>query len=120
MKDFFGNLKFSANNCSPIKGMNMKRFLLPVAATLLIVCAGCITPSAVMKSWVGHHESELVSAWGAPDSVIELQNGNKVYTWKRVRSDQYGVHQGRQSFTIDATGKAVSWSYENMPWFLRK
>jgi hypothetical protein len=68
-----------------------------------------------MKSWVGHEESELVSKWGAPDSIIELQNGNKVYTWKRMWSDQYGVYQGRQSFTIDATGKVIKWSHENMP-----
>ena len=98
----------------------MKRLVVPLVATLLVVCAGCTTPSAVMKSWVGHHESALISTWGAPDSVIELQDGNKVYTWKRVWSDQYGVHQGRQSFTVDATGKVVYGSYENMPLLLRK
>ena len=94
--------------------------LFLVSAMLSFFIAGCTTPTAVMKSWVGHHESELLSSWGAPDSMMELQDGTKVYTWKRVWSDNYGVHQGRQSFTIDTGGKVIKWSYENMPVILRK
>ena len=100
--------------------MNLKRYSLQLFAMLLIICVGCTTPSVVMKSWVGHHESELVSKWGAPDSIIELQDGKKVYTWKRGWSDQHGVYQGRQSFTIDTEGKVIYWSYENLPRFLWK
>jgi len=73
-----------------------------------------------MQSWVGAQESDLVSRWGAPDSMIELKDGTKVYTWKRVWSDDYGVHQGRTSFTISAEGKVVKWSYEGMPAYMLK
>jgi len=68
-----------------------------------------------MQSWVGHDESELLARWGSPDLVTELKSGEKVYTWKRIWSNQYGVRQGRQTFTIAPNGKVTHWSYENMP-----
>ena len=98
----------------------MKRIAAIIVIGTLIFLTGCTTPSAVMKSWVGHHESELLAKWGAPDSVMQLEDGKKIYTWKRVWSDQNGVHQGRQTFTIDTDGKITHWAHENMPWFQRK
>jgi hypothetical protein len=98
----------------------MGKFLFSVAIATSLFIAGCITTASVMQSWVGQHESKLVSKWGAPDSVVTLQDGSKVYTWIRIRGDASGVHQGRQSFTVDANGKITYWSYENMPRFQRK
>ncbi len=97
----------------------MKKYLILIVAILLIIVA-CTTPTAVMKSWVGHYESELYTSWGAPDLTVELKDGTKICTWKRVWSDSNGVHQGRQSFTIDTDGKVIKWSYEDMPAILRK
>jgi len=98
----------------------MKRYLFSAGIIMLLFIVGCTTPRAVMRSWVGHQESDLISSWGAPDSMVELKDGTKVYTWKRVWNDNYGVHQGRQSFTINAEGKVIKWSYENMPAIMRK
>lgn len=99
----------------------MKRYVLSagIIATLLFI-VGCTTPKAVMQSWVGEQESDLISRWGAPDSTVELKDGTKVYTWKRIWSDKRGVHQGRQSFTISAEGKVIKWSYGNMPAIMLK
>ena len=76
---------------------------------------GCTTPGTVMKSWVGHDESGLMAAWGAPDSTVNMANGSKVCTWKRIWNNQNGVYQGRQSFVIGSDGIIKSWSYDNMP-----
>lgn len=97
----------------------IKKILFLVVTIALLIITGCTTPKAVMESWVGKHESDLISNWGAPDSMLQLKDGTKVYTWRRVWSDNSGIHQGRQSFTIDAEGKVIKWSYENMPVILR-
>jgi uncharacterized protein YcfL len=98
----------------------MKKYLFSASILMLFLIVGCTTPTAVMQSWVGKQESDLISSWGAPDSMVELKDGTKVCTWKRVWTDNYGVHQGRQSFTINAEGKVIKWSYENMPAIMLK
>jgi hypothetical protein len=98
----------------------MRKNLFLFIEIIMFLFIGCTTPQTVMESWIGHSESELVSSWGAPDSTVELNDKTKVYTWKRLWSDDYGVHQGRQSFTIDANGKIIKWSYTNMPRIMKK
>jgi len=98
----------------------MKPFLLILIIASAISLAACTTPSAVMRSWVGNDESELLASWGAPDSMMVLDDGRKIYTWIRIWSDNSGVHQGRQTFTIDPDGKVSNYSYENMPPILMK
>lgn len=97
----------------------MKRVILLVVVVAVAGLVGCTTTSAVMKSWVGEDQAKLLTSWGAPDSAMTLDDGRKIYTWKRVWSDQHGVYQGRQTFTIDEHGKVTNWSYENMPRFQR-
>lgn len=93
----------------------MKHALSVLVILAAVFLVGCTTPSAVMKSWVGEDEAKLLASWGAPDSVMNLDDGRKIYTWKRIWSNQNGVYQGRQTFTVDADGTVTSWSYENMP-----
>ena len=93
----------------------MKTFLMLIILTAAVSISGCTTTSSVMRSWVGHDESKLLTSWGAPDTKMELDDGVKIYTWKRVWSNNYGIHHGRQTFTINADGKVTNWSYENMP-----
>ena len=95
----------------------MKRYLFSAGIIMLLFIFGCTTPGAIMQSWVGKQESDLISEWGAPDSVAELKDGTKVLTWKRKWDDN--KQEGRQSFTINAEGKVTNYSYENMPafWF---
>lgn len=75
--------------------MTLKRYVLSAGIiAMLLFIVGCTTPKTVMQSWVGEQESDLISRWGAPDSTVELKDGTKVCTWKRIWSDNYGVHQG--------------------------
>ena len=93
----------------------MKRYLFSAGIIMLLFIVGCTTPGAVMREWVGQQESDLISSWGAPDSIAELKHGTKVCTWKKIWNDNSGVRQGRQSFTINAEGKVIKSSYEGMP-----
>ena len=82
---------------------------------LLLLCIGlfgCATTSGTMKSWIGETETKLLSSWGAPDNALTLSDGSKVYTWKRLWGNG---NLGRQTFTISAEGKVISWAYDNMP-----
>lgn len=98
----------------------MKRYLFSAGIIMLLFIFGCTTPGAIMQSWVGKQESDLISEWGAPDSVAELKDGTKVCTWKRIWSSENRVRQGRQSFTINAEGKVIKGSYDGMPSVMRK
>jgi len=89
--------------------------------TIILICTSCITTtSSMMKSWVGHSETELLIRWGAPDLVQNLPSGEKVYTWKRFYENNQTLNVGRQSFVIDQNGIVEGWSYENIPWLTRK
>ena len=82
----------------------------------LIGLSGCTTTANKMASWVGRPEADLLSSWGAPDSSANLPNGTKIYTWKQPWQDANGgFHQGRATFTVDANGNVVNWSYQNLP-----
>src|SRR5437879_4213359 len=90
--------------------------LIPLVVAGISILSACTTTDNVMKSWMGQPESKLLARWGAPDSLRELPDGTKVYTWKRIWYDQAGYpQQGRQTFTVDAAGFVKSWSYENLP-----
>lgn len=67
----------------------MKRIILWLAVILLL--CGC-TNSAVVEqerykqlcqTWMGHDQNELLRAWGYPQQVNDMPNGNKVYTYIR-------------------------------------
>lgn len=98
----------------------MHRIAQRVLAVALVVVAlsGCATRiNRVMDSWVGHHESELLAAWGAPQVVLSNGYGGKVlvYTARRAYTTPAtatttvtGTAQTRGSLTtIDATGATV-------------
>lgn len=86
-----------------------------IVLALIFVVSGCMTTSKIMESWIGSSEESLLASWGSPDLSTNLDNGQKVYTWKRIWSNSYGTHQGRQTFTISPSGTVTKWSYENMP-----
>ena len=63
----------------------LDRFRLLALVAVLFACliaARCITrTSTVMRSWVGEPVDDLVSNWGAPDSVSKQNSGGRVLTW---------------------------------------
>lgn len=90
---------------------------MKVISTFLVVilfAAGCTTLKEVMSSWEGRPVDELLSAWGAPDSRIQLKDGGQVLTWTTLWNDaDYGIHTCRKSFTVDSDGIIVKWSYSD-------
>ncbi len=52
-----------------------------------VLIAGCAastsspTLNEVMDSWMGHHVSEVIRAWGPADRLAEDGAGGKIYIW---------------------------------------
>jgi ketosteroid isomerase-like protein len=51
----------------------------------LAACATAEKYEAVLNSWIGHTESELVSKWGPPDSVYVAPDGTRHLTYRSSR-----------------------------------
>jgi hypothetical protein len=47
-------------------------------------CAGRINDA--MRSWVGHHYSDVIASWGPPAQVLDDGAGGKIMTWAATRS----------------------------------
>jgi hypothetical protein len=74
--------------------------------------AGCgATLQKKMQSWVGSDESQLLSAWGAPDTSLETEDGKRIHTWKTMWNYNGSMYTCRQSFTINAERKVEKWAY---------
>ena len=51
---------------------NIRGICIAVLLTAFLALTGCVTSEDVqeaMQSWVGKHQSELIQAWGPPQSV---------------------------------------------------
>lgn len=56
----------------------------------LLALAGCASGKSYdeqLQQWVGTPESELVSTLGAPNSVYRMDDGSKILTWRRSRTE---------------------------------
>lgn len=85
-----------------------------VACTLSLSCASALQKN--MESWMGSQESQLLAAWGAPDTRVSLTEGGTVYTWIDTWYQQNGQPAScRKTFTMDTRGVVVNWSYSNCP-----
>lgn len=60
----------------------MKRYCSLIAICLLVACATTEKYEAILKSWVGLPERELIQSWGPPDSVYE-SSGVKYLTYSK-------------------------------------
>jgi hypothetical protein len=66
-----------ASSNSTIEIMKIIQHLL-CATALILVIAGCVSPSKKMQSWVGHDQSELIASWGPPQSTASDGAGGTV------------------------------------------
>lgn len=85
--------------------------IVVVCLTFLVSCAGT---KAVMDSWMGHKESELVSTWGAPHRAMDTRDGKRILTWE----SRWGNHRQNicsKSFTVNEKGVIEFWSYSGCP-----
>lgn len=111
----------------------LKRFVL-TAITLALISASETWAmrtrknlEAALQSWYGQNADILVSQWGAPQSVYELESGGKVITYiintasggSSIPMGGTGTywHVNRQwsckvNFTTTSDNRVVRWSYE--------
>lgn len=59
----------------------MRMFLSVLAMLALAACATAGKYEAVLNSWLGSTEAELVSAWGPPMRVYDAPGGTRVLTY---------------------------------------
>ncbi|MDR3716814.1 MAG: hypothetical protein P4L51_28735 [Puia sp.] len=55
--------------------------------------AACTTPAMIMKSWVGHKESELYRQWGPPSKVIDNGGNGKIVVYIPDMNNKDGMKQ---------------------------
>lgn len=74
-------------------------------ALLVTSLSGCAIPTreSVMDSWMGRHESELVSNFGEPTMAVRNREGMIILTWDE--------RDCIKSFTVDASGEVVNWDH---------
>lgn len=65
----------------------MRTAIALLVLLLLAACASAEKYQAMLQSWVGASERELVAAWGPPDSVYEGEDA-RYLTWS-VRHTNY-------------------------------
>ncbi|NIQ95372.1 MAG: hypothetical protein GWN87_15095, partial [Desulfuromonadales bacterium] len=71
--------------------MRPVRTLISLLGLLLGVgCAGYDPEYDPLERWIGMTERDLVMAGGAPDTVHEMSNGNRVLTWRYENVEQHG------------------------------
>lgn len=110
---------FDIRNIMPLRESIMTKSLTTLLVVVVLM-TGCASMDTVMSSWVGRPIDDVSSAWGAPESKMNLADGGVTYTWTTFSSNQYGVRQCRQSFVTDPSGTIISWSYSGCPIFVRK
>jgi len=92
----------------------LRILLACIACTLSLSCASALQKN--MESWMGSQESQLLAAWGAPDTRVPLPDGGRVYTWLDTWYQQNGQPANcRKTFTVDPRGVVVKWSYSGCP-----
>jgi hypothetical protein len=95
--------------------MNRSQNIFLLAAVCTCAAAlgvGCNSTASTAKGWVGKPASELVAAWGQPDSTVALEDGRKVLTWLSYESPGTVV-PCRQSFTVSPDGTVEEFTASN-------
>lgn len=54
---------------------------LPCLLLSLVVLIGCATPDQNLRSWLGHSQSELMQAWGAPVQITDDGQGGRILVY---------------------------------------
>jgi hypothetical protein len=81
-----------------------------LSALLLFFIIGCVGLKKKMDSYLGQHETDLVTAWGMPDRT-DTYGSKKVYIYSEAR---YASIQGTQyrytTFFIDHKGTVTAYN----------
>lgn len=99
-----------------------KSLCVLIVAALLTACARLHAATHPGERWIGHDESELVSALGAPDRTASLGNGGRVLTWVRPTDgttpdatvpggQRHYRSECRSTYTVSPQGKVTAWTH---------
>ena len=111
-------------------------FIALVALFIVLVgTGGCAANvNKMMESWVGHHQSELILAWGPPNQVSSDGKGGQVLIYSgyvnlgqtpgRANVDYFGNvtytapqqqgYQRTRMFYVDPNGYIYAWRWQGL------
>jgi len=93
--------------------MTVRAARIVTGALFLLAAAGCVVPqdrygqedetTAALEEWIGELDRDLVFKWGAPDAVYQMQDGGRILTWRRSRTESTGgeLYTETETRTID-------------------
>lgn len=103
----------------------MKTKLYIIGFIFLSGCATTANYQEAMESWLGKSEEELVTKWGAPQSVYTLSNNKKILSYIEdlggsARTNvsygtaytTYSQHTCKTDFVLDTSGQIESFKFE--------
>ena len=89
----------------------MKRPTLTLLCLIaLVALAGCTSPDAAMKSFLGLHSSELVAQWGPPQDKTPDGDGGEVWSYSELRQ---WTTPGQANITVNGTRNSSGSIYGN-------
>jgi hypothetical protein len=68
----------------------MRIMLVLMVAFLSVGCATTAKYEAMLKTWVGSSENDLIASWGAPSNVYQMTDGGRVIEYSRGQNVQMG------------------------------
>lgn len=110
------------------------RHVMLTTGVILLFLQGCASPSKVMKSWMGHHISELYQSWGPPTATTTDGRGGTIVSYYydrylgqipgRAVSNPDGsvsytapramTYTAQRHFYVNADGFIYSWRWKGL------
>jgi len=89
------------------RGAAVRLPLFSIICALVLVLAGCATPSKTLASWLDHNSNELIASWGPPDRVFSDGQGGQIFVYTQTTS---WVQPGSTTttYTGNTTGSAIT------------
>jgi len=81
--------------------------IILLLGVLLMSCTAHI--NELMKSWEGHHYSELIASWGPPQQVFDDGYGGRIFIYTQIR--QWAMPGKSTTYT-----KASATIYDDYIW----
>ncbi|MDH0424154.1 hypothetical protein [Stutzerimonas stutzeri] len=96
--------------------MKNNKLLIGMFAVFLSGCATTAKYEAILASWVGSPEGDLIRSWGPPQQVYDTGSGNKYLTYSTTR--QVYIPGTSPTYTTNYnpyTNSATTTSYGGTP-----
>ena len=80
------------------KGLVMRKIII---IFLCLSILGCASINKTMRSWVGHHKSELILKWGPPSRTADDGKGGEILIY------EYQRNLGQEPGTVRSSGGQI-------------